>query len=66
MYAAMVIFIIATPLLLGSWYGILVGLIFIFILARRAVLEERTLKNELSGYVSYMTQVKYRFVPYIW
>jgi protein-S-isoprenylcysteine O-methyltransferase Ste14 len=66
MYSGIVIFAIGTPLLLGSWYGALWGLIFVIILARRAVLEERTLREELPGYADYMAQVKYRLIPYIW
>lgn len=66
MYAAIVIFVIGTSLLLGSWYGLLIGLAPLIILARRAVLEERTLREKLQGYVSYTAQVQYRIVPYVW
>jgi protein-S-isoprenylcysteine O-methyltransferase Ste14 len=66
MYAATLIFVIGTPLLLGAWYGILVGPIVALVLAWRAVLEERTLQRELSGYLEYITQVKYRLVPFVW
>lgn len=66
MYAAMLLFIPGTTLLLGSWYGLLAGLFLVGMVARRAVLEERTLRAELSGYDAYMTRVKYRFVPHVW
>jgi protein-S-isoprenylcysteine O-methyltransferase Ste14 len=66
MYLAMLLFAIGTPLLLGSGIGVLLGLMFIVVLARRAVLEELTLRDELPGYADYMTQVKYRIIPYIW
>jgi protein-S-isoprenylcysteine O-methyltransferase Ste14 len=66
MYAAIFIFVIGTALLLGSWYGVLLGLAFMIVLARRALLEERTLQKELHGYADYMEQVKYRLIPYIW
>jgi protein-S-isoprenylcysteine O-methyltransferase Ste14 len=66
MYAAIVVFVMGTSLLLGSWSGVLVGLIFVVMLARRAVLEERTLRAELPGYAAYMVQVKYRLIPYVW
>jgi protein-S-isoprenylcysteine O-methyltransferase Ste14 len=66
MYAAILVFVIGTSLLLGSWYGILLGLVLLAMLARRAVLEERTLLKELRGYAAYMAQVKYRLIPYIW
>ncbi len=66
MYSAFLLFMVGTPLLLGSGYGVLVGLIFMVILAMRAVLEERTLREKLHGYADYMTRVKYRLIPYIW
>lgn len=66
MYMAITVFIVGTSLLLGSLYGILFGIIYVFILAQRAVLEERMLQNELPGYTDYMMQVKYRIIPYVW
>ena len=66
MYTGMLAFFVGTPLLLGSGYGIVGGLLLMLMLARRAVLEERTLQTELHGYAAYMRQVKYRLVPYVW
>ncbi|HEX3641108.1 MAG TPA: isoprenylcysteine carboxylmethyltransferase family protein [Ktedonobacteraceae bacterium] len=65
MYAAALLLMFGTTLLLGSWYGLLLVLIFVGMIAGRAVLEERTLREELQGYDSYMAQVKYRLIPYI-
>jgi protein-S-isoprenylcysteine O-methyltransferase Ste14 len=66
MYAAILIFVAGASLLLGSWYGALFGLVLLALLARRAVLEERTLLKELRGYAAYMARVKHRLIPYIW
>jgi protein-S-isoprenylcysteine O-methyltransferase Ste14 len=66
MYAAIVLFVVGTSLLLGSWSGVLVGAGFIVALARRALLEERTLQARLPGYATYMNEVRYRFIPYLW
>lgn len=66
MYSGITIFMIGTPLLLGSGLGVLLGLLFVLLLARRAVLEERTLRAELQGYAAYMAQVKYRLIPALW
>lgn len=66
MYAAIVVFVVGTSLLLGSWSGVLVGAIFVITLARRAILEERSLQARLPGYATYMTEVKYRLIPYLW
>jgi protein-S-isoprenylcysteine O-methyltransferase Ste14 len=66
MYAACIPLFLGSALLLGSWFGILIGLILMGIMAVRAVLEERTLREELPGYAAYMAQVRYRFLPYVW
>lgn len=66
MYAGILVFMVGTSLLLGSGYGIIVGLIFMIVLGRRALLEERTLRQELPGYAAYMEKVKYRIIPYVW
>jgi protein-S-isoprenylcysteine O-methyltransferase Ste14 len=66
MYVAGIPFMVGTALLLGSWYGLLMGLVFIAGLAFRAVREERLLRAELPGYEAYMAEVKYRFILYVW
>lgn len=66
MYAGMILVEVGAPLVLGAWLGVVVGVLFIVILARRAVLEEQTLRQELPGYTRYMEQVKYRLIPYVW
>ena len=66
MYAGFIPFAFGTALLLGSWFGLFGGLLLIVMVAWRAVQEERVLREELEGYSSYMTRVKYRFIPYLW
>ena len=66
MYAGGLFMFLGTPLLLGSWYGLLLFVLFLPALFVRILLEERTLRQELPGYEEYMKQVKYRLVPYIW
>jgi protein-S-isoprenylcysteine O-methyltransferase Ste14 len=66
MYAAAVLWMIGTALLLGSWYGVLWALVLVVLIGRRAMLEEHILRAELQGYDRYMSEVKYRFVPYVW
>jgi protein-S-isoprenylcysteine O-methyltransferase Ste14 len=66
MYATALIFLVGTTLLLGSWYGLVLGLLLVVAIALRAVQEERTLRAELAGYDAYMAQVKYRLIPYVW
>ncbi|MEZ5874516.1 MAG: isoprenylcysteine carboxylmethyltransferase family protein [Hyphomicrobiales bacterium] len=66
MYAGALLLIPGVPLLLGSWWGLAASLVFIVLLAGRAVLEERTLKAELDGYAAYAARVRYRLLPHVW
>jgi protein-S-isoprenylcysteine O-methyltransferase Ste14 len=66
MYAAVIPFAAGTALLLGSWYGLLMGLVLLLALSMRAVQEERVLAAELPGYAEYMERVQYRFIPHVW
>jgi protein-S-isoprenylcysteine O-methyltransferase Ste14 len=66
MYAGGLLLFLGTPLLLGSWFGLLLVVLLVLVIAVRAVLEERVLRGELPGYAAYMTQVRYRLIPYIW
>jgi len=66
MYAGILVFLLGTSLLLGSWLGVLFSAAVMFILARRTILEERTLRQNLTGYTDYMGQVRYRIIPGVW
>ena len=66
MYGTTIVFIVGTTLLLGSWYGLFLGLVLVVGIAFRAVQEERVLRAELPGYDVYMARVKYRLIPYVW
>jgi protein-S-isoprenylcysteine O-methyltransferase Ste14 len=66
MYASVILFAAGAPLLLGSWWGLLVSPFLVLALGVRAVLEERMLKSELAGYADYVERVRYRFVPLVW
>jgi protein-S-isoprenylcysteine O-methyltransferase Ste14 len=66
LYAAAVLFLVGTALLLGSWYGLWGAVVLIAALTLRAVLEERMLAAELPGYADYMRNVRYRLVPGVW
>ncbi|MGA2939229.1 MAG: isoprenylcysteine carboxylmethyltransferase family protein [Syntrophobacteraceae bacterium] len=66
MYTAGFLYFLGTALVLGSWYGVLFDPIFVGMIAVRAVLEERMLREQLKGYDAYMAQVKHRFIPHVW
>jgi protein-S-isoprenylcysteine O-methyltransferase Ste14 len=66
MYAAVIPFFVGTSLLLGSAWGVAGALVLAVAVAIRAVLEERTLEEELPGYRDYMGRVRYRLIPGVW
>jgi protein-S-isoprenylcysteine O-methyltransferase Ste14 len=66
MYAGAILLLIGIPLLLGSWYGLVLAPVLVVGFAIRAVLEERVLQAQLPGYADYAARVRYRFVPLIW
>lgn len=66
MYAAMLLFLFASALMLGSWLGLLGALALSAVLVLRTVLEERVLRNDLPGYADYAQRVRYRLVPLLW
>jgi protein-S-isoprenylcysteine O-methyltransferase Ste14 len=66
MYFGNVILMIGAPLALGSYWGLLIVVVGLAILAVRINDEEALLKQELAGYPDYMERVHYRLVPYVW
>jgi protein-S-isoprenylcysteine O-methyltransferase Ste14 len=66
MYAAMIVMCLATPVALGSWWGVLPMLAIVPILALRIRNEEEVLLLDLPGYRDYTQQVRFRLVPGLW
>lgn len=62
----MLIFGLATPLILGSRWAFLPLALMIAIVLLRTVLEDRTLHEELDGYRVYAGRVRYRLFPGLW
>lgn len=65
-YAAGIISIISTSLILGSWWSLIPSTLIAIILVIRTALEDRTLQNELAGYKEYTKTTRYRLFPLIW
>jgi protein-S-isoprenylcysteine O-methyltransferase Ste14 len=66
MYAGMVLFVIGTPLMLGSLWGLAATPVLFVMLAMRTLGEEKVLKQDLAGYAEYMTKTPWRIVPGVW
>jgi protein-S-isoprenylcysteine O-methyltransferase Ste14 len=66
MYLAIIVMYLATPLALGSWWGLVPALLLPLPIAARIVGEERLLARELTGYTAYMRRTRYRLIPALW
>ncbi|MGJ0507706.1 MAG: methyltransferase family protein [Methylocystis sp.] len=66
MYGAAIFFLLGTPLLLGSFYGLALAPPLLMLLAVRAILEERTLADRFPEYAAYVKRTKYRLAPGVW
>ncbi len=66
MYAGVILYLLGTALLLGSWWGVALVPLLVGGLAPRAVFEERFLAARLEGYADYAARVRWRFVPGLW
>ncbi|MCI0574035.1 MAG: isoprenylcysteine carboxylmethyltransferase family protein [Myxococcaceae bacterium] len=66
MYLGASLMFIGGPLLLGSAWGVLVGLGLVLLVVLRIGIEENLLARELEGYEAYRDKVRYRLVPGVW
>jgi protein-S-isoprenylcysteine O-methyltransferase Ste14 len=66
MYLGSLLMILGTPLLLGSYYGLVAGLFLSILLIIRISGEERVLVKGLDGYAAYRSKVRYRLFPCVW
>jgi protein-S-isoprenylcysteine O-methyltransferase Ste14 len=66
MYAVAIAAFVGTPLMLGSFWGLLGLLVFMPLLALRALGEETILASGLKGYREYAARVRFRLLPGVW
>lgn len=65
-YSGGILFDLAVPLLLGSWWALVPSGLSAVLFIIRTALEDRTLQTELEGYAGYAKKVKYRLLPGVW
>ena len=65
-YLGSIIQAIGFPLLFGSLWSLIPICMLIILFILRTNLEDRTLKNELKGYLDYSENTRYKIVPYVW
>jgi len=63
MYAGGLLYLLAMPLALGSWWGLLVVAAIAPVLAWRLLDEERFLSKNLVGYDVYCSKLRWRLIP---
>ncbi len=66
MYSATILLFLMIPLILGSWYALIIFAFYPTIIIVRLKDEEALLSRELAGYEDYKKKVKYRLLPFIW
>jgi protein-S-isoprenylcysteine O-methyltransferase Ste14 len=66
MYAGALLMLLATPIALGSWWGLPMLLPICLVIAWRLLDEERYLTLNLHGYADYAAKLRWRLVPGIW
>jgi hypothetical protein len=57
---------LATPLLLGLLWGLILAGLTTWLMVLRTALEDKTLQAELAGYACYARRVRYRLIPGPW
>jgi len=66
MYAGALLMLFATPIALGSWWGLTMFIPMALVIVLRLRDEEIFLQKRLPGYREYCGKVRFHLVPYIW
>jgi len=65
-YIGAILFELAVPFLLASWWALIPGGLSAILLILRTSFEDRTLQKELTGYSEYASKVRHRLLPGAW
>ena len=65
-YLGLILWALATPLVLGSWRAAPVAVLTAAWVMVRTGLEDGLLRRELVGYDAYAQRVRFRLVPHLW
>jgi len=65
-YVGSVVFNLVSPIMLGSLWALIPGVLAALAFVIRTALEDRTLQQELPGYVEYTQRTRHRLLPGIW
>ena len=65
-YLGMIVSVLASGLVLGSWLGFAFAVAYAALILRRVFFEDAFLQLNLAGYVDYTRRVPYRLIPGGW
>lgn len=65
-YVAMMLASITDPLIIGSPYALIPGVLAVVVTVIRTHFEDAMLRNELEGYAAYAQKTKFRLIPGVW
>lgn len=66
MYASAMLYVVGTPLALGSYWGLAGGIVTAAAIVWRLLDEEKFLAQNLPGYTEYKREVRFRLLPGVW
>lgn len=66
MYTATILLFLSMPLVLGSWFALILFLPYPFVITIRIKNEEKVLEAGLPGYCEYKQKVRWRIIPFVW
>lgn len=66
MYSGALVSLFGTPILLGSFTGLPIAVLFVPLIIIRLIDEEKLLVRDLEGYSDYQQKVRFQLIPHIW
>lgn len=66
MYLGVMIALMGMPLVLGSWWALIPGVMIVGLFVYRTHREDCMLREGLVGYAEYAENVRFRLLPGIW
>ena len=66
MYTATILMFTSIPLILGSFWSLIIFAIYPLLMVLRIKNEEQVLAAGLKGYTDYQQRVKWRLLPFVW
>lgn len=65
-YLGLVLSLASAPLILRSWWGFVPYGFMIVVVIIRTALEDKTLREELPGYMEFAGETRFRLMPFVW